>query len=378
MRIGVVCYPTYGGSGVVATELGKALAEKGHSVHLISYRTPARLDKLVENMYYHETDYADYPLFERAPYETALSSTIVHVAQYERIDLLHVHYAIPHASTAFLAREILKKHGYHLPYIVTLHGTDITLVGLNKTYAPVVNFSINAADGVTAVSEWLKQETLNNFRIERPITVIPNFVDVRRFQRTKQEVFRKAIAPQGEKILTHISNFRPVKRMQDVVRIFYQVRARMPARLLMVGDGPERQAVEQLTRELDVAEDVLFLGKVDPVEEVLGISDLFLLPSQSESFGLAALEAMASQVPVIATRAGGLTEIVVDGKTGYLCPVGDVDCMAQHACRILEDPVIHEQMKTAAVRQAQRFDVLRIVPLYEAYYKQILEQRTEM
>lgn len=374
MRIGIVCYPTYGGSGVVATELGKGLAEKGHSVHIISYRTPARLETLVENVYYHEVSFADYPLFERAPYETALSSKIVDVARFERLDLLHVHYAIPHAATAFMAQQILRAWGIQLPYITTLHGTDITLVGRDATYASVVTFSVNQSNGVTAVSQWLKQQTLDNFPIDRPIEVIPNFVDLRRFRKTPKEHFKKAIAPRGEKILLHTSNFRKVKRTGDVIEVFYRVQQQVPARLLLAGDGPERQQAEQHCRELGIADAVVFLGKLDPVEDVLAISDLFLLPSQTESFGLAALEAMACHVPVIATNVGGLPEIVVDGTTGYLCAVGDVAAMAERAIALLQDEQRLQQFRNNAARQAARYDLTQVLPRYEAYYEQVLAQ----
>ncbi|MCS6916153.1 MAG: N-acetyl-alpha-D-glucosaminyl L-malate synthase BshA [Chitinophagales bacterium] len=373
MRIGIVCYPTYGGSGVVATELGKALAEKGHAVHIISYRTPARLDALVENVFYHEVTFADYPLFERAPYETALTSKIVDVARFAHLDLLHVHYAIPHAATAFMAQQMLQDEGIFLPYITTLHGTDITLVGRDATYARVVSFSLNRSNGVTAVSEWLRQETINNFSISRTIAVIPNFVDLKRFRKSPKEHYKKAIAPRGEKILLHTSNFRQVKRIADVIQVFYRVARRLPARLLLVGDGPDRQLAEQLCRDLDVSDQVVFLGKLDPVEDVLAISDLFLLPSQTESFGLAALEAMACQVPVIATRVGGLPELVVDGVTGFLCAVGDVDDMAEKALLLLRDENQLQQFKEQAVQQAARFDRQAVLPRYEAFYEQVLE-----
>ncbi|MCS6990347.1 MAG: N-acetyl-alpha-D-glucosaminyl L-malate synthase BshA [Chitinophagales bacterium] len=374
MRIGIVCYPTYGGSGVVATELGKALAEKGHEVHFIAYRTPARLDTLVENVFYHEVTFADYPLFERAPYETALSSTIVDVARFAHLDLLHVHYAIPHAATAFMAQQVLKAQGLFLPYITTLHGTDITLVGRDATYASVMTFSINQSNGVTAVSQWLRQETLNNFAITRSIEVIPNFVDLRRFRKSPKEHFRRAIAPRGEKILLHTSNFRKVKRTGDVVEIFYRISKQMPARLLLVGDGPERQQAEQRCRELGISDQVVFLGKLDPVEDVLAISDLFLLPSETESFGLAALEAMACHVPVIATKVGGLPEIVLDGQTGYLCAVGDIGDMAAKALSLLGDESRLKQFRAQAAAQAERYDMHLIVPRYEAYYMTVLQQ----
>lgn len=374
MKIGIVCYPTYGGSGVIATELGKALAQKGHRIHFISYRAPARLDSFVENVFYHEVTFADYPLFERAPYETALSSKIVDVAKFEQLDLLHVHYAIPHAATAYMAKQILKTQGIELPYITTLHGTDITLVGRDATYAPVVTFSINQSDGVTTVSESLKQDTYKNFSIEREIEVIPNFIDMKRFKKEKMEHFKLAIAPNGEKILIHASNFRKVKRPQDVIGIFKSVREKIPSKLLLVGDGPERQNMEQLCRDLAIADDVRFLGKLDPVEELLAVSDLFLLPSETESFGLAALEAMACQVPVIASNSGGIPEIVIDGVTGFMSEVGDVASMSQNAVKLLTNDQLLNQFKQQAVEHARQFDIVKILPQYEAYYEKVLQK----
>ncbi|MEO5674443.1 MAG: N-acetyl-alpha-D-glucosaminyl L-malate synthase BshA [Chitinophagales bacterium] len=374
MKIGIVCYPTYGGSGVIATELGKALAQKGHKIHFISYRAPARLDSFVENVFYHEVTFADYPLFERAPYETALSSKIVDVAKFEQLDLLHVHYAIPHAATAYMAKQILKTQGIELPYITTLHGTDITLVGRDATYAPVVTFSINQSDGVTTVSESLKQDTYKNFSIEREIEVIPNFIDMKRFKKEKMEHFKLAIAPNGEKILIHASNFRKVKRPQDVIGIFKSVREKIPSKLLLVGDGPERQNMEQLCRDLAIADDVRFLGKLDPVEELLAVSDLFLLPSETESFGLAALEAMACQVPVIASNSGGIPEIVIDGVTGFMSEVGDVASMSQNAVKLLTNDQLLNQFKQQAVEHARQFDIVKILPQYEAYYEKVLQK----
>ncbi|MFI5134917.1 MAG: N-acetyl-alpha-D-glucosaminyl L-malate synthase BshA [Chitinophagales bacterium] len=373
MKIGIVCYPTYGGSGVVATELGKALAQKGHKVHFISYRAPARLDSFVENVFYHEVAFADYPLFERAPYETALSSKIVDVAKFEHLDLLHVHYAIPHAATAYMAKQILKTHGIHLPYITTLHGTDITLVGKDATYAPVVTFSVNQSDGVTAVSSWLREETYQNFPITREIEVIPNFVDMNRFRRAKKEHFKIAIAPQGEKLLIHTSNFRKVKRTQDVVKIFKIVRDEIPSKLLLVGDGPERQNMEQLCRDLELMEDVRFLGKLDPVEELLAVSDLFLMPSETESFGLAALEAMACHVPVIATNTGGIPEIMIQGKTGFMSDVGNVDEMAKNAIQLLTNDLLLNQFKNQAGEHARQFDLEKVLPKYESYYERVMQ-----
>ena len=374
MKIGIVCYPTYGGSGVVATELGKALAKKGHEVHFISYRVPARLDSFVENIFYHEVSFADYPLFEQPPYESALTSKIVDTAVHAKLDILHVHYAIPHAATAFFAREILKTKNIYLPIITTLHGTDITLVGKDATYEPVVTFSINKSDGVTAVSQFLKDETYRNFPIENEIEVITNFVDLDRFHKAKKEHFKKAIAPLGEKILIHTSNFRKLKRTEDVVKIFKNVSEKINSKLLLVGDGPERQSVEQLSRELDLSESVRFLGKQEAVEELLAVSDLFLMPSATESFGLAALEAMACQVPVISTNTGGIPEINVDGYCGFMSDVGDVKSMSENAIMLLSDENKLSQFKSNALKRAQEFELSKILPLYENYYLSVIER----
>lgn len=374
MRIGIVCYPTFGGSGVLATELGQGLARRGHEVHFVTYRQPVRLVQFTENLYYHEVPAADYPLFEYPPYDTAMTSTLVDVAMARKLDLLHVHYAIPHAAIGYMAREILKTHGLHLPFVTTLHGTDITLVGKNRAFAPVVAFSINQSDGVTAVSESLRRETLDAFDIQRPIEVIYNFVDFGRFSRSDKEHFRKAIAPGGEKILVHTSNFRPVKRVDDVIHIFRKVRERVPSRLLLIGDGPERQNVEMLSRELGLGDDVRFLGKLEAVEEILAIADLFLLPSGHESFGLSALEAMACEVPVISSNAGGLTEVNIDGVTGYTADPGDVEGMATRAVELLLDPARLAAFRKQALAQAQRFSLENILPKYEEYYLRVLEE----
>src|SRR3954470_10235224 len=335
MKIGIVCYPTFGGSGVVATELGKALADRGHQVHFVTYNQPARLDFFSENLFYHEVSVSKYPLFDYPPYELALASRLVDVVRFEKLDVLHVHYAIPHASAAFMAKQILMTYGIYIPVVTTLHGTDITLVGKDRTFKPVVTFSINQSDGVTAVSENLRQDTYKYFEIEKDIKVIPNFIDLTRFSLKAKDHFKKAIAPSGEKVLVHTSNFRKVKRTEDVVRIFAEVIKKIPSKLLMVGDGPERSGCEQLCRDLNVTDNVRFLGKQDAIEEILSVADLFLMPSQSESFGLAALEAMACKVPVISTNAGGLPELNVDGVTGFLKDVGDVEGMAQSAIYIL-------------------------------------------
>ena len=374
MRIGIVCYPTFGGSGVLATELGKALADKGHQVHFITYQQPVRLNEFNANIFYHEVRVTTYPLFDYPPYETALSSTMVDVIVNHQLDLLHVHYAIPHASAAYLAKKIVEaQSGRVIPVITTLHGTDITLVGRDKTFAPVVAFSINQSDAITAVSENLRDETYRTFPIEKEIRVIYNFVDSRRFHKKPIDAFRKAIAPNGERILMHASNFRKVKRVQDVVRIFEIVRRKMPAKLMFVGDGPERSGAESLCRELGLCDDIRFVGKQEQMEEILAIADLFLLTSEYESFGLAALEAMAAGVPVISTNAGGLPEIAIQGETGYLNDVGDIYGMSDNAIRILEDDAVLKQFKANAAAHAKNFDIHRIVPQYEALYNRFLK-----
>ena len=373
MKIGIVCYPTFGGSGVVATELGKALADNGHQVHFITYNQPARLDFFSENLFYHEVSVSKYPLFDYPPYELALASRLVDVVRFEKLDVLHVHYAIPHASAAFMAKQILLTYGIYIPVVTTLHGTDITLVGKDRTYKPVVTFSINKSDGVTAVSQNLKEETYEFFEIENDIKVIPNFIDLNRFSLKAKDHFKKAIAPSGEKVLVHTSNFRKVKKTDDVIRIFAKVREKIPSKLLMVGDGGERSDCEQLCRDLNVCDDVRFLGKQDAIEEILSVSDLFLMPSQSESFGLAALEAMACSVPVISSNAGGLPELNLDGITGFLKDVGDVQGMAEKAIYILEDQARLEQFKQNALARAKEFDLAKILPIYESYYKEVIE-----
>ena len=373
MRIGIVCYPTFGGSGVLATELGKALADKGHSVHFVTYREPVRLGGFNANIFYHEVRVPTYPLFDYPPYESALASTLVDVTLNNNLDLLHVHYAIPHASAAFMAQKILEKvDGRRIPFITTLHGTDITLVGRDKTYGPVVAFSINESDAITAVSENLKEETLKTFSISKPIQVIHNFVDVKRFQRKPIDAFRQVIAPGNEKILLHASNFRKIKRVEDVVRIFAEVRRELPAKMLMVGDGPERHMAETMCRETGYCDDIRFVGKQEQMEDILAISDLFILPSEYESFGLSALEAMAAGVPVISTDAGGLPEINVQGVTGFMGRVGDVQAMSEHAIRILKDEALWKQMSAQAKAHAKKFDIHNIVPRYEALYEQFM------
>ncbi len=377
MNIGIVCYPTFGGSGVIATELGKGLADKGHQVHFITYQQPARLDSFHENIFYHEVRTADYPLFEYAPYDTALASRIVDVTMHEHLDLLHVHYAIPHASAAYMAKQILLTHGIYLPVVTTLHGTDITLVGRDPIFEPVVTFSMNKSDGLTAVSESLKDDTYKHFKVEKEIKVIPNFVDFNRFNRSNKEHFKKAIAPNGERILTHVSNFRKVKRVEDVINMFCIVSKEVPAKLLMIGDGPERQMAETMARSVCHG-DIRFLGKQEAVEEILSISDLFIMPSQSESFGLAALEAMACEVPVISSDAGGIPEVNIDGVTGFTLPIGDVEGMAKKALKLLKNEELLLQFKKQALHQAQQFDIKNILPFYEQYYKEIILQTKDL
>jgi N-acetyl-alpha-D-glucosaminyl L-malate synthase BshA len=372
MKIGIVCYPTFGGSGVLATELGKALADKGHIVHFITYQQPVRLDAFHPNIFYHEVTVPTYPLFDFPPYESALSSTMVDVILNEGLEILHVHYAIPHASSAYLANQILRKNGKNIPYITTLHGTDITLVGKDKMYESVVTFSINESDAITAVSNNLKAETLQYFDIKKEIHVIPNFVDIKRFSQSNKDHFRKMLAPNGEKILAHVSNFRKVKRVEDVIYTFEKIRKVIPCKLLMIGDGPERQSMEALCRELGTCEDIRFLGKQEKLEEILSITDLFMLPSAYESFGLAALEAMGCQVPVISSNAGGIPEINIHGVTGYLTDVGDVEAMAKFSLDLLQNDEKLLQFKKNALAQAEKFNINNIIPLYEKLYESLI------
>jgi N-acetyl-alpha-D-glucosaminyl L-malate synthase BshA len=375
MKIGILCYPTFGGSGVVATELGKALAEKGHSVHFITYSQPVRLEHFTENVFYHEVSIADYPLFEYAPYETALTSKLVDVARFEKLDIVHVHYAIPHASVAYMAKKIMESQGLKLPFITTLHGTDITLVGKNESYNPVVTFAINQSDAVTSVSESLKQETYDNFKICKEIEVIPNFIDLRRFNKQRRDHFKRAIAPNNERLIVHASNFRPVKRVSDVIKVFNKIAEKIPSKLLMIGDGPERNRAEKECREISNGEHIRFLGKMDVVEEILSICDLFILPSETESFGLAALEAMACQVPVISTNTGGLPEVNVNDYCGFMSNVGDIDDMAKNSIYILEDSDRLLQFKKNALQHAKVFDIQKILPIYERLYEKVLAEQ---
>ena len=374
MKIGIVCYPTYGGSGVVATELGLGLARHGHEIHFITYRRPVRLSQFQANVFYHEVDSEDYPLFEYPPYDTALASKIVDVVHYQNLDILHVHYAIPHAAVAYMAKKILLAQGRYIPVVTTLHGTDITLVGNNRAFAPVVEFSINESDGVTAVSQSLKDDTLELFKIHGDIRVIYNFIDFERFKKTNKEHFKKLIAPDGERIIAHTSNFRKVKRVEDVVYIFEKIHQKVPSKLLMIGDGPERQNCEQLCRKLGICNDVRFLGKQDAIEELLAICDLFIIPSESESFGLAALEAMACEVPVISSNSGGLPEVNIHGVTGFLSDAGNVAEMAQYAIQLLKNEEMLTQFRANALAQARRFDIDLILPAYEEYYEEVIER----
>jgi len=373
MKIAIVCYPTFGGSGVLATELGKALADKGHQIHFITYQQPVRLSGFHSNLFFHEVKVPTYPLFDYPPYETALASTMVDVVNNHQIDLLHVHYAIPHASAAYMAKQILKKQGRNIPVITTLHGTDITLVGRDKMYSPVVTFSMEESDALTAVSQSLKDDTYKNFNLTNPIEVIYNFVDVARFQNKNIESFRNAVAEKGEKIILHASNFRKVKRVEDVLKVFMSIEKNIPSKLFLIGDGPERSHMESLTRSYEACGKIRYIGKQDQIEDILPIGDLFLLPSETESFGLAALEAMAAEVPVISTNTGGLPELIINGYCGYMSNVGDIEDMSSNAIKILSDEKTHKKFKANALTQAKKFDIGEIVPQYENLYRKVLE-----
>lgn len=364
----------------MATELGKALANKGYEVHFISYSQPVRLDSIGvgSNVYFHEVATFNYPLFDHPPYESALISKLVDVIRYEGLDILHVHYAIPHAFAAYVAKQILATQGIHIPVVTTLHGTDITLVGRDSTYEPAVTFSINQSDAVTAVSQYLMEETYRYFKVKKDIKVIPNFVDFERFSKKSKDHFKIAIAPNGEKIIVHTSNFRALKRIDDVVKIFALVRKEMPAKLLLVGDGPERSHIETLSRSMCLTQDVRFLGKIEAVEEVLSIADLFLLPSEKESFGLAALEAMACQVPVISSDAEGIPEVNTHGVTGFVSAVGDVEDMGKNAIMLLKDPDMHNQFKSAAYERAKEFNLDSVMLMYENLYKSLVAHKKEL
>ncbi len=373
MNIGMVCFPTYGGSGVVATELGIALANKGHKVHFMSYSQPFRLNIFNENLFYHEFNVNDYPLFDYQPYESVLASKIVDVAIYEQLDVLHVHYAIPHASVAYTAQQILLSKKIWLPYVTTLHGTDITLVGRDPAFEPVIRFSLNNSNAITSVSESLKKETLKTFKIDNKISVIPNFINVKDYDVKYDPCLKRKYASHGEKVMVHISNFRKVKRVQDVVHVFNEVKKQQACKLILVGDGPEKVNIEQLIRQLNLQHDVLMMGRVVDPKEILSIADLFILPSETESFGLSALEAMAMKVPVISTNSGGLPEVNIEGKTGFLSKVGDIDEMSANALILLKDKKKHELFSQQAFNQAKKFDIEKILPLYEKQYNLLLK-----
>ena len=373
MNIAIVCYPTFGGSGVLATELGKSLANKGHSIHFITYQQPVRLIEYQPNIFYHEVSVPPYPLFDYPPYEVALAGRMVDIIINHQIDVLHVHYAIPHASAAYLAQEIIfHKTKKLIPFITTLHGTDITLVGRDKTYEPVVTFSINKSNYITAVSYNLKAETLKHFEIEKEIEVIHNFIDIKRFHGHNCETLKSKIAQNNEKIILHASNFRKIKRIADVIYIFEKIQKTIPAKLLMVGDGPERNDAEILIRDLGLENHVLFLGKQESIEKIYSIADIFLLPSEYESFGLSALEAMAAETVVISSNAGGLSEVNIHGETGFLANVGDIAAMGQFAISVLENEKLLIQMKKQAYQQACKFDIHKIIPKYEALYNKLV------
>jgi N-acetyl-alpha-D-glucosaminyl L-malate synthase BshA len=372
MKIGIVLYPTYGGSGIVATELGKALSVKGHEIHFITYSQPVRLEKLRENIFFHEVRISDYPLFDYTPYEQVLTSKLVDVVKYEKLDLLHVHYAIPHASAAYMAQQILKSQGINIPFITTLHGTDITLVGKDPSFHPVITFSINNSNKITAVSESLKQDTLDLFEIKKEIDVIPNFICFNEYQLPNNDKYKKRFAPNNEFIITHVSNFRKVKRIEDVVKTFELISNQLSCKLILAGDGPERYRIEHLCRTKFNPDQVVFLGNLKSTIEVLNISDLFLLPSEKESFGLAALEAMAAGVPVISTLSGGLPEVIEHGKSGYLSKIGDTDDMAKNAIQILSSKETHQQFKDQAQKRAKTFDIEVILPKYEGLYEKAI------
>ena len=373
MKIGITCYPTYGGSGVVATELGKSLAEKGHEVHFISYAFPHRLHHFMDNIFYHEVEISNYPLFEHSLYSLSLTSKMLEVIEYENLDLMHVHYAIPHATSAYLAKQIIREQNSDIKIITTLHGTDITLVGLEPSFLPLVKFSIEESDGVTAVSKFLKDTTHTNYNIDSEIEVIHNFIDTTLYKDKKNIVMRKKIAPNGEKILIHTSNFRVVKRVTDTIKILDLVKNEIPTKLILIGDGPDRSECERLARELNLQDDVIFLGKQDGIEEILTCGDIFLMPSQSESFGLAALEAMSCGLPVISSSVGGLPELNMHNKTGYIAEFGDVERMAKYALSLLQnDKKYNVFAKNARARAVENFDTKKIIPQYEEYYKKVL------
>ncbi|EDP95913.1 N-acetyl-alpha-D-glucosaminyl L-malate synthase BshA [Kordia algicida OT-1] len=373
MKIAIVCYPTFGGSGVVATELGIALANRGHEIHFITYKQPVRLALLSENIHFHEVNVPEYPLFHYQPYELALSSKLVDMVKLHKIDLLHVHYAIPHAYAGYMAKKMLAEEGITVPMVTTLHGTDITLVGSHPFYKSAVTFSINKSDVVTSVSESLKQDTLRLFDIKREIDVVPNFIDVSKYDKGFTDCQRSLMATEDEKIITHISNFRKVKRIDDVIKIFYEIQKEIPAKLMMVGEGPEKEPAELLCEQLGISNKVIFLGNSNEIDKILCFSDLFLLPSETESFGLAALEAMISSVPVISSNTGGIPEVNVHGVSGYLSEVGDVQDMSRNALKILKDDAELAKFKAVAKKEAAAFDINKIVPVYEFIYQKAFE-----
>ena len=372
MKIGVVCYPTFGGSGVVATELGIELSKKGHEVHFITYSQPVRLDALSSNLHYHEVNVPDYPLFKYEPYELALSSKLFDVISKHKIDVLHVHYAIPHAYAAYMAKKILKENGYNIPIITTLHGTDITLVGNNPFYKPAVTFSINKSDIVTCVSKSLMEDTREFFGIKREIKVIPNFIDIDKYAKKHNLCQGNMLAQDDEKIIVHVSNFRPLKRIIDVLKIFEKINQKINSKLIMVGDGPDKKKAKDFLRKNNLKNKVIFLGKTSEVDEILCSSDLFLLPSEKESFGLAALEAMALKVPVISTNIGGLKDLNINGNSGYTSDIGDIDSMAENAIKILSDGSLEKKYRNQAFENAKKYDIKTVIPLYEKIYDQAL------
>ena len=373
MRIGIVLYPTFGGSGIVATELGKALSKKGHEIHFITYSEPVRLGELRKNIFYHEVRTSDYPLFKFTPYEQVLTSKLVDVVKFERLDILHVHYAIPHASAAYMAQQILKDQGVEIPFVTTLHGTDITLVGKDPSFEPVINFSINKSNRVTAVSENLKKETFELFDIKNNIEVIPNFICLKEYKLDNNDYYKKRFAPKNEKVICHVSNFRKVKRIEDVIIAFEGISKKMDIKLLLVGDGPERARLEQISRNSKFSKNIFFLGSLKSTKEVLNISDLFILPSSKESFGLSALEAMACGVPVIASDSGGIPEVISHGESGLLNSVGDTYQMTKNALKLLSNDSLLERFKTNAYQQAMKFDIEVILPKYEKLYEQCVD-----
>ena len=372
MKIGIVCYPTFGGSGVVATELGIALAEEGHQVHFIAYDQPFRLSNFIENIFFHEVSVSSYPLFEHQPYESALASKLVDVVSYERLDVLHVHYAIPHASAALMAKNILLSQGINIPFITTLHGTDITLVGRDPSFVPVIKYSLEMSDAVTAVSESLKNDTNSIFNLKREVQVIPNFISSKKFSEKSNGLIKSHYAPGNEKILVHVSNFRAVKRVEDVLKVFNLVRKKQACKLILVGDGPERPNIERLCRELNTCNDIISLGKIIDPSEILKIGDVFILPSETESFGLAALEAMAAGMPVISSNTGGLPEVNLHGVTGFLSNVGDVEDMAKNCLAILQNEELYKSMREGAKKQSANFELSQILPIYEKLYQQVI------